>query len=131
VLTLTNFGMEVVSCTYITRHKTSACDQHHSYQNKHIFQPQYAFLSHPHTHLTQRQVYCYKANTITYIFHYQKLYSPAFHQTFTTDRMFWMTTIIHIQSDTKKRKLLKNPKKFKKSKKKNLLTEIEPLQLAF
>ena len=36
-----------------------------------------------------------------------------------------------IQEDTKKRELLKNPKKLKKSNKKILLTEIEPLQLAF
>ena len=38
---------------------------------------------------------------------------------------------LFIQSDTKKRELLKNPQKLKKSKKKNLLTENEPLQLAF
>jgi len=50
VLTLTNFGMEVVSCTYITWHKTTARNQHHSYQNTHTFQPRFAFLSHPHTH---------------------------------------------------------------------------------
>ena len=36
-----------------------------------------------------------------------------------------------VQGDTKKQELLKNPQKLKKSKKKNLLTEIEPLQLAF
>ena len=35
-----------------------------------------------------------------------------------------------IQSDTKKRELLKNPTKIEEIKKK-LLTEIEPLQLAF
>ena len=37
-----------------------------------------------------------------------------------------------VQGDTKKQELLKKPnKKLKKSKKKNLLTETEPLQLAF
>ena len=35
--------------------------------------------------------------------------------------------ITDVQSDTKKRELLKNPQKLKKSKKKKLLTEIEPL----
>jgi len=39
---------------------------------------------------------------------------------------------LHIQSDTKKRELLKNPTKIEEIKeKKNLLTEIDPLQLAF
>ena len=38
---------------------------------------------------------------------------------------------LHIQGDTKKRELLKTQQKLKKSKKKKLLTEIEPLQLAF
>ena len=37
----------------------------------------------------------------------------------------------NIQDDTKKQELLKTQQKLKKSKKKNLLTEIEPLQLAF
>jgi len=37
----------------------------------------------------------------------------------------------YIQGDTKKRELLKTHQKMKKSKKNNLLTEIEPLQLAF
>ena len=37
-----------------------------------------------------------------------------------------------IQSDTKKRELLKNPTKIEEiQKKKKLLTEIEPLQIAF
>ena len=38
----------------------------------------------------------------------------------------------HIQSDTKNRELLKNPTKIEEiEEKKNLLTEIEGLQLAF
>jgi len=36
-----------------------------------------------------------------------------------------------IQGDTKKRELSKNPTKIKEIQEKNLLTEIEPLQLAF
>ena len=36
-----------------------------------------------------------------------------------------------VQGDTKKRKLLKNPTKIEEIQEKNLLTEIEPLQLAF
>jgi len=36
-----------------------------------------------------------------------------------------------IQGDTKNGNFLKTQQKLKKSKKKNLLTEIEPLQLAF
>ena len=41
-------------------------------------------------------------------------------------------TIYDIQSDTKKRgNFWKTQQKLKKSKTKNLLTEIEPLQLAF
>ena len=36
-----------------------------------------------------------------------------------------------VQSDTKKRELLKNPTKIKEIQEKNLLTEIEPLQFAF
>ena len=39
--------------------------------------------------------------------------------------------INYIQSDTKKRELLKNPTKIEEIQEKNLLTEIEPLQLAF
>ena len=38
---------------------------------------------------------------------------------------------IHIQDDTKKRELLKNPTKIEEIQEKKLLTEIEPLQLAF
>jgi hypothetical protein len=38
---------------------------------------------------------------------------------------------IHIQGDTKKRELLKNPTKIVEIQKKILLTEIESLQLAF
>ena len=36
-----------------------------------------------------------------------------------------------VQGDTKKRELLKNPTKIEEIQEKNLLTEIEPLQLAF
>ena len=36
-----------------------------------------------------------------------------------------------IQSDTKKREILKSPTKIEEIKEKNLLTEIEPLQFAF
>jgi len=39
--------------------------------------------------------------------------------------------LFYIQSDTKKRKLLKNPTKIEEIQEKKLLTEIEPLQLAF
>ena len=38
---------------------------------------------------------------------------------------------MEIQGDTKKRKLLKNPTKIEEIQEKNVLTEIEPLQLAF
>jgi hypothetical protein len=38
---------------------------------------------------------------------------------------------VHIQSDTKKRELLKNPTKIEEIQEKKLLKEIEPLQLAF
>jgi hypothetical protein len=38
---------------------------------------------------------------------------------------------VNIQGDTKKRELLKNPTEIVEIQKKNLLTEIEPLQLAF
>jgi len=37
----------------------------------------------------------------------------------------------NIQGDTKKRELLKNPTKIEEIQEKKLLTEIEPLQLAF
>ena len=37
----------------------------------------------------------------------------------------------HKQGDTKKREILKNPTKIKEFQEKNLLTEIEPLQVAF
>ena len=37
----------------------------------------------------------------------------------------------HIQSETKKREILKYPPKIEEIQEKNLLTEIEPLQLAF
>ena len=37
----------------------------------------------------------------------------------------------YIQTDTKKRELLKNPTKIEEIQEKNLLTEIETLQLAF
>ena len=36
-----------------------------------------------------------------------------------------------VQSDTKKRELLENPTKIEEIQGKNLLTEIEPLQLVF
>ena len=39
--------------------------------------------------------------------------------------------ISHIQNDTKKRELLKNPTKIEEIQEKKLLTEIEPLQLDF
>jgi hypothetical protein len=39
--------------------------------------------------------------------------------------------IVDVQSDTKKRELLKNKKKKKKKKKKKIIDRIEPLQLAF
>ena len=39
--------------------------------------------------------------------------------------------IDNVQSDTKKRELLKNPTKIEEIQEKKLLTEIEPLQLAF
>ena len=43
-----------------------------------------------------------------------------------------MTKLIYvIQSDTKKRELLKNSTKIEEIQEKNLLTENEPLQLAF
>ena len=41
--------------------------------------------------------------------------------------MFAFLASTVVQDETKIRELLKNPPKFKKSKKKNLLTEIEPL----
>ena len=37
----------------------------------------------------------------------------------------------HVQDDTKKRELLKNPTKIEEIHEKKILTEIEPLQLAF
>ena len=39
--------------------------------------------------------------------------------------------VIYIQGDTKKREILKNPTKIEEIREKNVLTEIEPLQLAF
>ena len=44
---------------------------------------------------------------------------------------FYFITLIVVQGDTKKRELLKNPTKIEEIQEKNLLTEIEPLQLAF
>ena len=41
------------------------------------------------------------------------------------------TRPLHIQGDTKKRELLKNPTKIEEIQEKKILTEIEPLQLAF
>ena len=38
---------------------------------------------------------------------------------------------IHIQGDTERKELLKNPTKIEEIQEKKLLTEIEPLQLAF
>ena len=43
----------------------------------------------------------------------------------------WINELPQLQSDTKKRELLKNPTKIEEIQEKNLLTEIEPLQLAF
>ena len=45
--------------------------------------------------------------------------------------LFYYYPAIYIQGDTKKRELLKNPTKILEIQEKNLLTEIEPLQLAF
>ena len=42
-----------------------------------------------------------------------------------------MVYSVIIQNDTKKRELLKNPTKIEEIQEKKLLTEIEPLQLAF
>ena len=45
---------------------------------------------------------------------------------------FWKTWLqIHVQGDTKKRELLKNPTQIEEIQEKKLLTEIEQLQLAF
>jgi len=46
-------------------------------------------------------------------------------------RNYECCNFIVIQSDTKKWELLKNPTKIEEIQEKNLLTEIEPLQLAF
>ena len=46
------------------------------------------------------------------------------------DSAFW-SLVIDVQSDTKKRELLKNPTKIEEIQEKNLLTEIEPLKHAF
>jgi hypothetical protein len=43
----------------------------------------------------------------------------------------WKDVVGIIQDDTKKRELLKNPTKIEEIQEKKLLTEIEPLQLAF
>jgi len=48
-----------------------------------------------------------------------------------TRLLFRGSLCMYVQDDTNKRELLQNPPKLKKSKKKNLLTEIEPSQLAF
>ena len=45
--------------------------------------------------------------------------------------LYFNWTALYVQSDTKKRKLLKNPTKIEEIQGKKLLTEIEPLQLAF
>ena len=45
--------------------------------------------------------------------------------------MYLVGFTIEIQGDTKKRELLKNPTKNEEIQQKNLLTEIEPLQLVF
>ena len=39
--------------------------------------------------------------------------------------------MFYVQNDTKKRELFKNPTKIEEIQEKKLLTEIEPLQLAF
>ena len=49
-------------------------------------------------------------------------------------RTVWLTiqmTVSVVQDDTKKREILKNPTKIEEIQAKKLLTEIEPLQLAF
>ena len=45
--------------------------------------------------------------------------------------VFESQAALMIQGDTKKRELLKNPTKFEEIQEKNLLTETEPVQLAF
>ena len=45
--------------------------------------------------------------------------------------MHYRKKIFHVQVDTKKRELLKTPTKIEEIQEKKLLTEIEPLQLAF
>jgi len=42
-----------------------------------------------------------------------------------------LSKICQVQGDTKKRELLKNPTKIEEIQGKKILTEIEPLQLAF
>ena len=42
-----------------------------------------------------------------------------------------LQSVFYHTGDTKKRELLKNPTKIEEIQEKNLLTEIEPLQLAF
>ena len=43
----------------------------------------------------------------------------------------YLTKISYVKGDTKEREILKNPTKIEEIKEKYLLTEIEPLQLAF
>ena len=50
------------------------------------------------------------------------------------DMRVWTANLViglGIQGDTKKRELLKNPTKIEEIQEKKILTEIEPLQLAF
>jgi len=46
-------------------------------------------------------------------------------------KIFCNSLVLLLQSGTKKRDLLKNPTKIEEIQETNLLTEIEPLQLAF
>jgi len=53
----------------------------------------------------------------------------SFFSAFSASQLFRQLT--GVQDDTKKRELLKNPTKIEEIQEKKLLTEIEPLQLAF
>jgi len=52
-------------------------------------------------------------------------------QRITIKGQFQIFSPVNIESDTQKRELLKNPPKIEEIQEKKLLTEIEPLQLAF
>jgi len=73
-------------------------------------------------------------NTTLYHVIYSVRYYPRFHVTVIGLRTYYPRIQESACTYTewhKKRELLKTPTNLKKSKKKNLLTEIEPLQLAF